>query len=398
MRAGSRLALYGLGLVAAFGAAYGLASVLVPGSFVAAWVNTAEEGGHVSDHSDPDQNGAAGQASDHDGHATGEAATAPQGVSLSAGGYALSPVEAPTEVGKAGTLSFRIENTDGEPLTDYTTTHERDMHLIVVRSDGSDFRHEHAQLDRKTGTWSLPWTWTEAGTFRVYADFAPGEGAESGDAEHAESNGADDEGADGGLGEHAGDASGAGSQLTLSRTVEVAGDFTPVDPEPKRVSQVDGYTATLDGDLTAGESSELTISIERDGEPVTALQPYLGAFGHLVALRQGDLAFLHVHPEGGDPETAGPESADTAGPEISFAAEAPTAGRYLLYLDFKVGGKVRTATFVVDAGRAAAGAGAGGESGSGQQPDQAEQSEEAGHSDHGATTDRTEESHDEHSH
>jgi hypothetical protein len=27
------------------------------------------------------------------------------------------------------------------------------------------------------------------------------------------------------------------------------------------------------------------------------LAPYLGAKGHLVVLREGDLAFLHVHPE-----------------------------------------------------------------------------------------------------
>ena len=34
---------------------------------------------------------------------------------------------------------------------------------------------------------------------------------------------------------------------------------------------------------------------------MTDLQPYLGAYGHLVALRDGDLAYLHVHPgEHGD--------------------------------------------------------------------------------------------------
>lgn len=39
---------------------------------------------------------------------------------------------------------------------------------------------------------------------------------------------------------------------------------------------------------------------------VTDLKPYVGAFGHLVALRAGDLAYLHVHPDGapGDGRTA----------------------------------------------------------------------------------------------
>lgn len=62
-----------------------------------------------------------------------------------------------------------------------------------------------------------------------------------------------------------------------------------------------------------------------------------------MALRDGDLAYLHVHPEGGSP-TRG----SSGGPTISFAVEAPTAGRYLLYLDFQIGGMVRTATFVLE--------------------------------------------------
>ncbi|MDK8252667.1 hypothetical protein QP834_16880, partial [Enterococcus faecalis] len=82
---------------------------------------------------------------------------------------------------------------------------------------------------------------------------------------------------------------------TLTRAIEVAGDFTPLETEAQTTDEVDGYTVSLNGDLTAGTSSELTISVERDGQPVTTLEPYLGAFGHLVALREGDLAYLHVH-------------------------------------------------------------------------------------------------------
>ncbi|RDH09970.1 heavy-metal-associated domain-containing protein, partial [Tsukamurella pulmonis] len=50
------------------------------------------------------------------------------------------------------------------------------------------------------------------------------------------------------------------------------------------------------------------------------------------------------------PEGAEPKPGDTGGPAIAFQAQAPTAGRYLLYLDFQVDGVVRTASFVVDAG------------------------------------------------
>ena len=84
----------------------------------------------------------------------------------------------------------------------------------------------------------------------------------------------------------------------------------------------------------------LKLSVAKDGRPVTDLQPYLGAYGHLVALRGGDLAYLHVHPDGepGDGKTS-------PGPDVEFGAEVPSVGSYHLYLDFKHDGVVRTAEF-----------------------------------------------------
>jgi hypothetical protein len=77
---------------------------------------------------------------------------------------------------------------------------------------------------------------------------------------------------------------------------------------------------------------------------VTDLQPYLGAYGHLVALRTGDLAYLHVHPDGT------PDNGMTApGPDVTFWATAPSAGDYRLFLDFRHGDVVRTAEFTVRA-------------------------------------------------
>ena len=68
--------------------------------------------------------------------------------------------------------------------------------------------------------------------------------------------------------------------------------------EPVYIDTVGDYTVTLDGDVKAGGDSKLTLTVAKDGKPVTDLQPYLAAYGHLVALRDGDLAYLHVHPEG----------------------------------------------------------------------------------------------------
>lgn len=300
MRPGTRLALYAAGLAVAFGGAFGVANAAVPDSAVAQWKKDSQMTGHNENH---------GEAS---AMAVAPAAESLKGLALSSSHYVLSPVDAPRSVGVVGTLSFQIQDSAGKPVTAFATAHEKDLHLIVVRSDGQAFRHVHPVLDRASGTWSLPWTWTEAGTYRVYADFTLG-----GDKPVA---------------------------MTLTRTVDVSGTVMAVVARPSRVDQVDGYTATIKGDIAAGASSELDITITRDGHPVTTLQPYLGAFGHLVALRQGDLAYLHVHADGESPKPGG-----TAGPTVTFMAEAPTAGRYLLYLDFRVAGQVHTATFVLDA-------------------------------------------------
>jgi hypothetical protein len=75
--------------------------------------------------------------------------------------------------------------------------------------------------------------------------------------------------------------------------------------------------------------------VSRDGHELTDLEPYLRARGHLVALREGDLAYLHVHPEEGPEPGAG----------VSFMTEFPSAGRYRLFLQFKHDGRVHTTAF-----------------------------------------------------
>lgn len=300
MNALTRLALYAVGLVVAFGAAFGIAGAAVPQSVVDNWNKESDVQNHEN----------------HTPETSGSQAASLKGLSLAIDGYVLAGLDAPETTGAEGELTFQIQGPDGAPVTDFDVEHERDLHLIVVRSDGANFFHGHPSLDATTGTWSIPWSWDEAGTYRVYADFNP---------------------------------AGETGAITLASSLQVGGQFDPVHPEPTRTDEVDGFTVTLDGDLTAGDSSELTVEVTRDGEAVTTLEPYLGAFGHLVALRQGDLAYLHVHAEGD-----APEDGDTAGPDVRFAAEAPTAGRYLLYLDFQVDGVVHTAEFVLDAGHGSA--------------------------------------------
>ena len=120
------------------------------------------------------------------------------------------------------------------------------------------------------------------------------------------------------------------------------------------VAQVEaiGYTAKVPAaaqpdtadDEGGGETDpELTarLTVSRNGDVVTDLEPYLGASGHLVAMRSGDLAYAHVHPAENDEPAPG---------VVTFDAELTSAGRYGLFFDFKHNGTVHTAAFTFDQG------------------------------------------------
>lgn len=301
MNAPQRLGLFGGGLAALFVVTFAVAGAVVPESSVASWSTT------TAGDMEKDMEGMAGM----EGMDEQPGATSVRGLSLEQDGLLLSPVSVPDETGEDGTLSFSITAADGEAVTEFETEHDKKLHLIVVRTDGALFRHVHPTMSAD-GVWSIPWTWDEAGSYRVYTDFVP---------------------------------SATGENVTLSRTVDVAGRFSPEPATSASATDTTGgYTATITGDLSASGDSTLVATITKDGEPVTTLEPYLAAYGHLVALRDGDLAYLHVHPEGDEPAPG-----SVSGPDITFMTEAPTPGRYLLYLDFKVDGEVHTARFVLDA-------------------------------------------------
>lgn len=218
--------------------------------------------------------------------------------------------------GERAELRFTVRDADGRAVDEYRREHDKELHLIVASRDLVTYRHLHPER-APDGTWSTPVDLPRAGGYRVFADFTP-------------------------------DRPGA-ENLTLGADLAASGPYSPRElPRPSATARVDGYDVKLTGTLTPGRASELRLTVTRDGEPVTDLQPYLGAYGHLVALRAGDLAYLHVHPEGepGDGTTR-------PGPDVSFGATAPSGGSYRLFLDFKHDGVVRTAAFTVEAGKAA---------------------------------------------
>lgn len=306
MNTPAKLAAFGAGLVAVFGAATGVGAVVGPVGPAAA------DGAAAHDTAAGDDAAHGGGASHGDEAPSGDdAAQLPGGLAVSEDGYTLALDRPALPAGDDVPLSFRVLGPDGHAVTGFEVRHDEDLHLIAVRRDLAGYQHVHPEPGAD-GVWRVPLD-LSPGSWRVFADFA---------------------------------ASADGEDRTLGTDLQVAGDYTPAPlPEPSRTAEVDGYEVTLDGDLVAGEESELTLTVRRDGAPVTDLQPYLGAYGHLVALRTGDLAYLHVHPTGEPGDGVTP-----SGPGITFATTTPSVGSYRLFLDFRHGDVVRTAAFTVTVG------------------------------------------------
>ena len=206
--------------------------------------------------------------------------SAPAGLAVEQDGYRLVHSRDAYVAGRAEAYVFRIVGPDGEVLRDFDVEHERQLHLIVVgRGPDAPFLHLHPR-QRADGAWTVPLELPAAGSYRVFADFTTG-----------------------------------GERRTL------AIDLTATAGAPPAAFWDSIYVVEL-----REQGERLLFDVRGDRGPVET-QRYLGAGGHLVVLREGDLAYIHTHAEED---------------ELAFDVPFPSEGRYRLYLQFKVGGHVVT--------------------------------------------------------
>ena len=283
MRPAVRLGIFALVLPVVFGGALVIGRSVDP-----------EDRGVPSAHPG-DDHGATSRPSAHpaeDHTATAE----PQGLESVAGGLALTVELSGGTAGEPATLRLRILRTPGDAVTEFDVEQERRMHVIAVRRDLTGFQHLHPEMTAD-GTWVTPMTLPSAGTWRVFADFSTG-----------------------------------GTRRTLGTDIHAAGVFQPEAlPAPTAIDVIDDYEVSIAGD------EDLVFTISRNAERV-APDPYLGAAGHLVVLRAGDLAYLHAHPSGVEREPR-------------FRLTFPSAGRYRIFFQFSHGGSVHTAAFTSEVHR-----------------------------------------------
>jgi len=233
----------------------------------------------------------------------------------------------PVQPGKPVTVSFRIRQPNGQPLTQFKRGPgpHTGVHLIIVRRDLNTIVHVHPPI-AKDGTISQPVTFTEPGPYRVVVDVYPAKGLQP--------------------------------NFQLFDSLHVAGTYTPKPLPPfSSTTDVDGYRITLHGkpNLHAIQAAFLKATVtDPDGKPAT-FTPWYGALAHAIFFRKGSLDYFHTHvcapgASGCTSILAGSSvtgSSSTPG-KLTIGVLVPAPGTWRLFLQTKVGGHILTAPFTLD--------------------------------------------------
>jgi len=206
-------------------------------------------------------------------------------------------------------IRLEIKKKDGSPIEDFEINHEKLLHLMVIRKDLSYFNHVHPEY-QGGGVFEIMSDFPSGGEYRFIADFKPTEG----------------------------------DSMTKMEWMHIEGENTepvPIVPDESLDKTFEGNRVTLAIDqLAANKESVLQFSItdEKTGQPVSDLQPYLGAIGHVVILTEDGERYLHVHAEEGQ----------GTGPIARFETSFPKSGTYKIWGQFQRNNHVFTTSYVVN--------------------------------------------------
>jgi hypothetical protein len=239
-------------------------------------------------------------------------------------------METTPRVLKAGTpttFTFSVHHpVSGEQARDFAITHEKLFHLFVISRDLEEFAHIHPER-HPDGSFTIQHTLPKPGHYKLFADFLP---------------------------------LGGGAQITgiPIATAGVDTDFVAsqakLTPDATLVKTVDGVKVEVLNErstILGGEEVDLIFRFTdaATDTPVSDLQRYLGAFGHLVILSEDMTEYVHAHPrEETQPDPSAPQ---TGGPEVIYDALLPKPGRYRAWLQFQRKEKLSTAVFTFAAPR-----------------------------------------------
>ncbi|PVZ13281.1 hypothetical protein [Actinomycetospora cinnamomea] len=211
------------------------------------------------------------------------------------------------------------DGSSGAVVDDLTIHDEALIHLAVIGPDGQ-LSHLHP-VRTAPGRYEVRMTAATGGRYGVFAEM---------------------------------ERSGEGGHQVARTAFDVAGPAPAAAPAPgPGVRDVAGMRADVAvPDPVAGRPTQVSLTLDEGGAPVTNLQGWLGMAGHLMVLGPGTgggpdptdpaSAFGHVH----DMAPAGPTG--TYGPRIAFDYTFPRAGRYALWLQVQRDLRIVTVPVTVD--------------------------------------------------
>jgi hypothetical protein len=229
------------------------------------------------------------------------------------GEYRMDVAVTPAAGGR-GASKLRLTIRDpvaDRPVSSFATIHERLLHLFIIDRQLDFFRHVHPE-QVSDGVFELREN-IPPGQFMVIADFLPLSGRPQ-------------------MLQHA--------IVTPGYRGRLFPEAPNLTPDGSSEKEDHGVRVRLDATtLKAGKEATLkfTLTDARRNTPVSDLEPFLGAPGHVLLVNANLTESNHVHPE----EPA------THGPVITFQPMMPAAGVYKLWLQFQRRGAISTVPFVL---------------------------------------------------
>jgi hypothetical protein len=209
-------------------------------------------------------------------------------------------------------LQVRDRATNGV-VTRFETMHERLLHLFVVSGDLSYFDHVHPAKARD-GAFEIALTLPKPGAYRLVADVLPS----------------------------------GGTPQALQHTIVTSGRLTRAVPAPPSISAeiLEARAAGIQARLVpenarVGDDTHFVVELADagTGEPIADLQPYLGAWGHMLVASADLEDIVHSHPL--------VEETTPGGPRITFHTLLARAGWYRVWTQVQRGGRLVTFGFTV---------------------------------------------------
>ena len=220
---------------------------------------------------------------------------------------ALEPAAA-LEAGKTTQVTVKLNAVvDGRPLTfdDLKEAHTKKLHLLVIDPSLSDYHHIHPVAGKNPGEYVFDFTPLKNDSYRVWADVIP---VATDKQEYVQTD--------------------MGTPAKEKASIDKATSMT---------ATVEGYTfpLALDGEPKAGAPVMGSVTVTKDGQPFTGLEPVMGAFAHVVAFTEDYNSVLHVHPMGKEPGS----DTDRGGSKLEFHIEPEKSGFVKLFAQVRIDGK-----------------------------------------------------------